>query len=166
MPATRVYGVGKISDIFAGCDIDDSFPTKSNVDGINRTIELLREASTTGFVFVNLVETDMLWGHRNDPVNFHRCLQDFDRRLPGHPRRAARRATSSSSPPTTGATRPRRRPTTRASTLLLAYAAGQNAAARIHEEGEFARRRRDGERLAGREAPSRGNPARCGSSSK
>ena len=35
-----------------------------------------------GVVFVNLVETDMLWGHRNDPVNFHRCLQDFDRRLP------------------------------------------------------------------------------------
>ena len=29
----------------------------------------------------NLVETDMVWGHRNDPVNFHRCLQDFDRRL-------------------------------------------------------------------------------------
>ena len=38
--------------------------------------------STTGFVFTNLVETDQLWGHRNDPVNFHRCLQDFDRRLP------------------------------------------------------------------------------------
>ena len=35
------YGVGKIADIFAGCDIDESFPTKSNVDGINRTLELL-----------------------------------------------------------------------------------------------------------------------------
>ncbi len=76
-----VYGVGKISDIFAGCDVDDSFPTKSNVDGINRTIELLENVDG-GLVFVNLVETDMLWGHRNDPVNFHRCLQDFDRRLP------------------------------------------------------------------------------------
>ncbi len=76
-----VYGVGKISDIFAGCDIDESFPTKSNVEGINRTIELL-ENIDSGLVFVNLVETDMLWGHRNDPVNFHRCLQDFDRRLP------------------------------------------------------------------------------------
>ena len=81
MPGSTVYGVGKISDIFAGCDIDDSFPTKSNVDGINRTIELL-ENIDEGLVFVNLVETDMLWGHRNDPVNFHRCLQDFDRRLP------------------------------------------------------------------------------------
>jgi phosphopentomutase len=76
-----VYGVGKIGDIFAGCDIDESSPTKSNVEGISRTIELLQEIEQ-GLVFVNLVETDMLWGHRNDPVNFHRCLQDFDRRLP------------------------------------------------------------------------------------
>src|ERR687885_2939610 len=39
----QVYGVGKISDIFAGCDIDESFPTKSNIEGIQRTEELLRE---------------------------------------------------------------------------------------------------------------------------
>ena len=76
----KVYGVGKIGDVFAGCDIDESRPTKSNVDGINATIELLTTIES-GLVFTNLVETDMLWGHRNDPVNFHRCLQDFDRRL-------------------------------------------------------------------------------------
>src|SRR5215468_12557323 len=62
------YGVGKISDIFAGCDIDESFPTKSNVEGIHRTIELLENVDG-GLVFVNLVETDQLWGHRNDPEN-------------------------------------------------------------------------------------------------
>src|SRR6187399_2608794 len=56
----KVYGVGKISDIFAGCDIDESFPTKSNVEGINRTIELLENVEE-GVVFVNLVETDQLW---------------------------------------------------------------------------------------------------------
>src|SRR5437867_4145308 len=77
----KVYGVGKIGDIFAGQDIDESHPTKSNVDGITQTEKLLREIDE-GLIFVNLVETDMLWGHRNDPVNFHRCLQDFDRRLP------------------------------------------------------------------------------------
>ena len=77
----RVYGVGKIHDIFAGCDIDESAPTKSNTEGISQTERLLREVED-GVVFTNLVETDMLWGHRNDPVNFHRCLQDFDRRLP------------------------------------------------------------------------------------
>src|SRR2546426_8504133 len=60
----KVYGVGKISDIFAGCDIDESFSTKSNIEGIQRTGELLRELDD-GFVFTNLVETDMLWGHRN-----------------------------------------------------------------------------------------------------
>ena len=76
-----MHGVGKIHDIFAGCDIDESHPTKSNVEGITQTERLLRELDG-GFVFTNLVETDMLWGHRNDPVNFHRCLQDFDRRLP------------------------------------------------------------------------------------
>src|SRR5512133_1332736 len=76
----KVHGVGKIGDIFAGCDIDESHPTKSNVEGIAQTERLLRELDE-GMIFVNLVETDMLWGHRNDPVNFHRCLQDFDRRL-------------------------------------------------------------------------------------
>ncbi len=40
----KVHAVGKISDIFAGCDIDESFPTKSNVDGINKTVELLHAA--------------------------------------------------------------------------------------------------------------------------
>src|SRR5918995_2590778 len=78
---TKVHGVGKIGDIFAGQDIDESHPTKSNVEGITQTESLLRELDD-GLVFTNLVETDMLWGHRNDPENFHRCLQDFDRRLP------------------------------------------------------------------------------------
>ncbi|MDX6485852.1 MAG: phosphopentomutase, partial [Gaiellaceae bacterium] len=76
-----VHGVGKIGDIFAGADIDESHPTKSNIDGIQQTEQLLQELDE-GFVFCNLVETDSLWGHRNDPENFHRCLQDFDRRLP------------------------------------------------------------------------------------
>ena len=77
----KVHGVGKIGDIFAHQDIDEEFPTKSNVEGIQKTEELLRTIDD-GLIFVNLVETDSLWGHRNDPVNFHRCLQDFDRRLP------------------------------------------------------------------------------------
>src|SRR5712671_3526764 len=60
----KVHGVGKISDIFAGCDIDESHPTKSNVDGIQTTEHLLQELEE-GFIFTNLVETDSLWGHRN-----------------------------------------------------------------------------------------------------
>ena len=132
-----VYGVGKIGDIFAGCDIDESHPTKSNVEGINMTIELL-ERIDEGLVFVNLVETDMLWGHRNDPVNFHRCLQDFDRRLSDilealHPGDLLILSSDHGCDPTTPST-----DHSREHALLLAYAAGRNAAGRIHEEGEFA----------------------------
>jgi phosphopentomutase len=132
-----VYGVGKISDIFAGCDIDDSFPTKSNVDGINRTIELLENVDE-GLVFVNLVETDMLWGHRNDPVNFHRCLQDFDRRLPDI-LEALRSGDLWSSRRTTAAIpRPSRR-TIRANTRSCSPTRrAATPAGRVHEEGEFA----------------------------
>ncbi len=132
-----VYGVGKIGDIFAGFDIDESHPTKSNVEGIARTIDLLEEIEQ-GLVFVNLVETDMLWGHRNDPVNFHRCLQDFDRRLPDilealQPGDLLVLTSDHGCDPTTPST-----DHSREHALLLAYAAGRNAAGRIHEEGEFA----------------------------
>jgi phosphopentomutase len=76
-----VHAVGKIADIFAGCDIDTSMPTKSNLEGIATTAKLLREVES-GLIFTNLVETDMLFGHRNDPAGFHRCLQEFDAHLP------------------------------------------------------------------------------------
>jgi phosphopentomutase len=132
----KVYGVGKIGDIFAGQDIDESFPTKSNIDGIVQTERLLRELDE-GFVFVNLVETDSLWGHRNDPVNFHRCLQDFDRRLPDlldalRPGDLLILTSDHGCDPTTPST-----DHSREHAMLLAYVEGRNAAGRIHE-GEFA----------------------------
>jgi phosphopentomutase len=77
-----VHGVGKIGDIFAGRDIDTSAPTESNAQGIARTIERLRDLPDGAFVFVNLVETDMVWGHRNDPQGFADCLAEFDIELP------------------------------------------------------------------------------------
>jgi phosphopentomutase len=131
-----VHGVGKIHDIFAGCDVDESHPTKSNVDGIARTEQLLRELEA-GLVFTNLVETDMLWGHRNDPENFHRCLQDFDRRLfdlldalrPGD---LFVLTSDHGCDPTTPST-----DHSREHALLLAYVEGRNAAGRKHD-GEFA----------------------------
>src|SRR5437868_9396206 len=133
----KVYGVGKISDIFAGCDIDESYPTKSNIEGIHRTEKLLREVDD-GLVFTNLVETDMLWGHRNDPVNFHRCLQDFDRRLPDV--LDALRAddlliltSDHGCDPTTPST-----DHSREHAMLLAYVEGRNADGHLHEDGEFA----------------------------
>src|ERR671916_1400297 len=131
-----VHGVGKIGDIFAGRDIDESHPTKSNVEGITLTERLLRELDE-GFVFTNLVETDMLWGHRNDPVNFHRSLQDFDRRLPDlldalRPGDLLILTSDHGCDPTTPST-----DHSREHALLLAYVEGKNAAGLIHE-GEFA----------------------------
>jgi phosphopentomutase len=76
-----VLAVGKIADVFAGLDISRSEPTSSNAEGIETTRRLLGEVEH-GLIFVNLVETDMLYGHRNDPQGFHRCLQEFDRALP------------------------------------------------------------------------------------
>jgi phosphopentomutase len=152
----KVYGVGKIGDIFAGCDIDESFPTKSNVEGINQTERLLREIEQ-GLVFTNLVETDMLWGHRNDPVNFHRALQDFDRRLPDllealRPGDLLILTSDHGCDPTTPST-----DHSREHALLLAYAEGKNASGRVHE-GEFADVGATVNAWLGGKAPGRGIP--------
>jgi phosphopentomutase len=152
----KVHAVGKIRDIFAGVDIDESHTTRSNVDGINQTEKLLQELDE-GLIFTNLVETDMLWGHRNDPVNFHRCLQDFDRRLPDL--LAALRAgdlmiitSDHGCDPTTPST-----DHSREHALLLAYVEGKNAAGRIHE-GEFADVGATVNAWLGGKAPRRGVP--------
>ena len=152
----KVHGVGKISDIFAGQDIDESHPTKSNVEGIQQTEALLQELEAS-LIFVNLVETDMLWGHRNDPVNFHRCLQDFDRRLPDlleamRPGDLLILTSDHGCDPTTPST-----DHSREYALLLAYGAGKNAAGRIHE-GEFADVGATVNSWLGGKAPGRGIP--------
>jgi phosphopentomutase len=77
-----VHGVGKIPDIFAGQHMDSSTPTESNAQGIAVTTQLLRSLPDASFVFTNLVETDMVWGHRNDPAGFADCLREFDEGLP------------------------------------------------------------------------------------
>jgi phosphopentomutase len=153
-----VHAVGKISDIFAGCDIDESFPTKSNVDGINKTVELLHQLDD-GVVFVNLVETDQLWGHRNDPVNFHRCLQDFDRRLEEilealRPGDLLIITSDHGCDPTTPST-----DHSREHALLLAYAAGRNAQGAVHD-GEFADVGATVNAWLGGKSPGRGIPGR------
>src|SRR6266566_1799616 len=152
----KVHGVGKISDIFAGCDIDELHPTKSNIEGIQQTDRLLRELDD-GLIFTNLVETDSLWGHRNDPVNFHRCLQDFDRRLPDlldalRPHDLLILTSDHGCDPTTLST-----DHSREHAMLLAYVEGKNAAGRIHQ-GEFADVGATVNAWLGGKSPSRGLP--------
>lgn len=77
-----VWAVGKIADIFAGRGISHSFPTGSNAEGVARTLQLVREAEGSGIIFTNLVETDAVYGHRNDPHGYAAALSEFDAALP------------------------------------------------------------------------------------
>ncbi len=74
-------GVGKISDIFAGKGISATVRTAGNAEGIDRTIENMK-ASFEGISFTNLVDYDMLYGHRNDIEGYAKALTYFDERLP------------------------------------------------------------------------------------
>jgi phosphopentomutase len=72
-----VHGVGKIRDLFAGVGIDVKHYGATNAKGIAATASLLRELES-GLVFVNLVETDQVYGHRHDVEGFHRALREID----------------------------------------------------------------------------------------
>lgn len=74
--------VGKISDIFNGCGVTKSIKTKSNMDGVDKTVELLKADDINGFVFVNLVDFDSLYGHPRDVVGYKNALEEFDARIP------------------------------------------------------------------------------------
>ena len=76
-----VIGVGKIGDIFAGSGVTTSIPTKGNADGLQKTLELA-ERDFQGLCFVNLVDFDMLYGHRQDVDGYAAALTEFDRWLP------------------------------------------------------------------------------------
>ncbi len=76
-----VLGVGKINDIFAGKGLTEFVRTAGNDEGITRTLEYM-DRDFTGLCFVNLVDFDMLYGHRNDADGYAQALTEFDKRLP------------------------------------------------------------------------------------
>lgn len=76
-----VIAVGKIHDIFAGRGDTEHIFTSGNTDGIAQAIALTKRPFH-GLCFVNLVDFDMLYGHRNDPDGYARALTEFDRALP------------------------------------------------------------------------------------
>jgi phosphopentomutase len=75
-----VIGVGKIEDIFNKKGITDAIHTKDNMDGVDQTINYMKE-DNKGLIFTNLVEFDSKWGHRNDVEGYGNGLKDFDNRL-------------------------------------------------------------------------------------
>lgn len=72
-----VIGVGKINDIFAGCGITEYVHTSNNTDGMEKTSEYQKK-DFNGLCFVNLVDFDMLYGHRNDTDGYANALTEFD----------------------------------------------------------------------------------------
>ena len=77
-----VISVGKINDIFAGSGITESMRTTGNSNGMEVTMKML-EKEFTGLCFVNLVDFDMLYGHRNDIDGYARAITEFDKWLEG-----------------------------------------------------------------------------------
>lgn len=77
----EVIAIGKIGDLFTGRGITKEIHTQGNEDGINKTIEEIKE-NTEGLIFTNLVDFDMLYGHRNDIEGYSKALEYFDNKLP------------------------------------------------------------------------------------
>ena len=75
-----VVGVGKIEDIFAGHGLTRAVHTKGNEDGMVQTGSLVRDLDH-GLVFLNLVDFDMLFGHRRDPAGYRGAIEAFDQAL-------------------------------------------------------------------------------------
>lgn len=76
-----VIAIGKIEDLFSGRSITKAIHTSGNTDGIEKTINEI-EQDTEGLIFTNLVDTDMLYGHRNDIQGYARALEYFDSKIP------------------------------------------------------------------------------------
>ena len=76
-----VVAVGKIFDIFAGAGITEHTYTSGNAEGIEKTLEYLKK-DFEGLCFINLVDYDMLYGHRNDIDGYAKALAYFDEKLP------------------------------------------------------------------------------------
>jgi phosphopentomutase len=77
----RVIGVGKIADVFLHRGIAEAVKTKDNSDGMQKTQHAMRQ-QRDGLIFVNLVDFDQLYGHRNDVAGYARALEAVDRWLP------------------------------------------------------------------------------------
>lgn len=76
-----VVAVGKIKDIFTGKGVTESVSIKDNMDGVDKTLQMMK-SNSKGFIFTNLVDFDMKFGHRNDVEGYAKALEEFDDRLP------------------------------------------------------------------------------------
>lgn len=75
-------GIGKIGNIFNETGLSFNYPDKGNPDCMKRTLEVLNEDSDNRFIFINLVDTDMNYGHRRDVHGYFNAVSEIDRWLP------------------------------------------------------------------------------------
>ena len=78
----EVIAIGKIEDLFSGRGITRSIHTEGNADGIEKTIEEIKNSKNAKLIFTNLVDFDMLYGHRNNIEGYAKALEYFDTKLP------------------------------------------------------------------------------------
>ncbi len=76
----RIFGIGKIHDIYNGRGVEEYVTTKGNADGMEKLTAAVSDRKN-GLIFANLVDFDMLYGHRKDVEGFARSLEEFDRML-------------------------------------------------------------------------------------
>lgn len=77
----KVLGIGKIYDIFVGSGVSEKILTKGNTDGLNKTLDAIK-TSEADFIFTNLVDTDMLYGHRRDALGYKKAIEEIDSYIP------------------------------------------------------------------------------------
>ncbi len=76
----EVIALGKIDDIYVGEGITEAILTKSNEDGMNQLLNVMKR-DFNGLAFINLVDFDAMYGHRRDPLGYAKCLEEFDVQL-------------------------------------------------------------------------------------
>ena len=78
----KVYAIGKIKDIFTGKGISESKPTGGNTEGLIATLDAIQNKKDSSLIFTNLVDTDMLYGHRRDYSGYKKAIEEVDSYLP------------------------------------------------------------------------------------
>lgn len=74
----KVYGIGKIEDIFSKSGVTHAIHTGSNKEGLELTLDAVKNHHDKSFIFTNLVDTDMLYGHRNDAKGYGKAIEEID----------------------------------------------------------------------------------------
>lgn len=78
----KVYAIGKIKDIFTGKGVSESKPTGGNTEGLIATLDAIQNKKDSSLIFTNLVDTDMLYGHRRDYLGYKKAIEEVDSYLP------------------------------------------------------------------------------------